>query len=261
MSSDFDLPRIGAAYARVLADEGVNLALTYNSSKDRADKLRTQLIDTHGSDLRLSLHRVDLAKLEDIQKLFKEIELEHEQPVEILVPNAGFSKRIADIEDIELDDFEYTHNVNLRAPYMLVKHFVPGIKSRRWGRIIFVSSIAAHRGGVNGCRQFPTNSCSGILCSANKKPSDYAASKGGLTGMMKNLSARLAPSNISVNDVSPALIGNTGVLPAAQYIPNIVRSIPLGRLGEPEEVAEVVRMFAKSGYVTGQSLIAGGGLK
>lgn len=79
--------------------------------------------------------------------------------------------------------------------------------------------------------------------------------------MMKNLSARLAPYNISVNDVAPAMVGNTGVIPGAQWIPSIVRAIPLGRLGEPEEIAEVVRMFVKSGYVTGQSVVAGGGLK
>lgn len=78
---------------------------------------------------------------------------------------------------------------------------------------------------------------------------------------MKNLAARLAQYNISVNDVAPAMIGNTGILPNPVWIPEVIRDIPLGRLGEPEEVAEVVGMFAKTGYVTGQSVVAGGGLR
>jgi 3-oxoacyl-[acyl-carrier protein] reductase len=91
--------------------------------------------------------------------------------------------------------------------------------------------------------------------------SDYAASKGGLMGMMKNLSTRLAQYNISVNDVAPAMIGATGMTPNAEAVPGVVETIPLGRLGQPDEVANAVEMFAKTGYCTGQSLIVAGGLK
>lgn len=94
---------------------------------------------------------------------------------------------------------------------------------------------------------------------------DYAASKGGLTGMMKNLSTRLAPYNISVNDVAPAMIGETGMIPNAEAIPEIVGDgaggIPIGRLGTTEEVARCVEMCVKTGYMTGQSLLLAGGLK
>lgn len=90
---------------------------------------------------------------------------------------------------------------------------------------------------------------------------DYAASKGGLTGMMKNLAAKLAPLNISVNDVAPALIGETGMISNPSVIPGGVSSIPLGRLGTPQEVANVVTMLATTGFMTGQSLLIAGGLK
>lgn len=90
---------------------------------------------------------------------------------------------------------------------------------------------------------------------------DYAASKGGLMGMMKNLAQKLAPYNISVNDVAPALIGDTGMIPSADIIPGGAGSIPLGRIGTPQEVANVVTMFAKTGYITGQSMVIAGGLK
>lgn len=80
--------------------------------------------------------------------------------------------------------------------------------------------------------------------------------------MMRNLSTRLAEFNISVNDVSPALIGDTGMVPGASAIPaDVVASIPLGRLGTIEEVANVVTMLVRTGYMTGQSLLLAGGLK
>lgn len=90
---------------------------------------------------------------------------------------------------------------------------------------------------------------------------DYAASKGGLMGMMKNLSSRLAQYNISVNDVAPAMIGATGMIPNPEAVLGVVETIPLGRFGQPDEVANVVEMFAKTGYCTGQSLIVAGGLR
>ena len=115
------------------------------------------------------------------------------------------------------------------------------VKAQRWGRIIFMSSIAGYGGGINGCH--------------------YAASKAGLTGMMKNLATRLAEYNISVNDVAPAMIGDTGMIPNAEAIPEVASTIPLGRLGLPEEVANVVTMLVGTGYMTGQSLLLAGGLR
>jgi 3-oxoacyl-[acyl-carrier protein] reductase len=90
---------------------------------------------------------------------------------------------------------------------------------------------------------------------------DYAASKGGLNSMMMNLSSHLAEFNISVNSVSPAMVGGTGMLPDESSVPGVVKTIPLGRLCKPVEVANVVSMFACSGFVTGQSLVIAGGLK
>jgi 3-oxoacyl-[acyl-carrier protein] reductase len=82
-----------------------------------------------------------------------------------------------------------------------------------------------------------------------------------MSGMMRNLSTRLAQYNISVNDVAPAMIGDTGMIPNAAAIPEVAAGIPLGRLGTPEEVANVVTMCVTTGYMTGQSLLIAGGLK
>ncbi len=80
-------------------------------------------------------------------------------------------------------------------------------------------------------------------------------------GMMKNLSTRLAEYNISVNDVAPAMVGSTGMIPNGDSVPGLVESIPLKRLCTPEEVANAVLMYAKTGFCTGQSLVVSGGLK
>lgn len=80
-------------------------------------------------------------------------------------------------------------------------------------------------------------------------------------GMMKNLSTVLAPYSISVNDVAPAMVGNTGLIPNADGFPGLVDSIPLHRLCEPEEVANTVTYFACTGFATGQSIVVAGGLK
>ncbi|KAM5470820.1 hypothetical protein MauCBS54593_003864 [Microsporum audouinii] len=82
-----------------------------------------------------------------------------------------------------------------------------------------------------------------------------------MTGMMKNLATRLAEFNISVNDVAPAMIGETGMIPDARTIPEVAGTIPLGRLGTPDEVANVVEMCVTTGYLTGQSILLAGGLK
>ncbi|PSN72140.1 NAD(P)-binding protein [Corynespora cassiicola Philippines] len=238
--------RIGGACARVLFLQHVHLALTYHSNRDSVDRLAKQLVEEYSAlhpsktPPRTTVHRADLSNVDETLKLAEEAKAAHSQAVDILIANAGYGVRITDIEEIPLDIFEHTLNVNLRAPFLLAKSVVGHMKQQRWGRIIFVSSIAGYGVGLNGCH--------------------YAASKGGLTSMMKNLSSRLAEYNITVNDVSPAMIGETGLIPSGDSVPGLVDSIPLGRLGVPQEVANVVEMFCKTGYMTGQSVLLAGGL-
>ncbi|EZG20485.1 hypothetical protein H107_01400 [Trichophyton rubrum CBS 202.88] len=194
------------------------------------------------SNLHISVHQVDVGQAEQINRLFVEIPAEHGGRLpDILVSNAGYGVKIPQIWDISLEEFDHTINVNLRASFILVKAVVEHMKAQKWGRIVFMSSISARGGGVNGCH--------------------YAASKGGMTGMMKNLATRLAQFNISVNDVAPAMIGETGMIPDARAIPEVADNIPLGRLGTPDEVANVVEMCVMTGYLTGQSILLAGGLK
>lgn len=185
-----------------------------------------------------------MAVSEQIGRVFEEIKTEHGQFPDILLSNAGHGKRIPNLEDISLDEWEYTIRVNLTASFILCKLAVPHMKAKGWGRIILMGSIAGYGGGINGCH--------------------YAASKAGLMGMVKNLALKHAPDGITINDIAPAMIGGTRMIPDAQFVegtPGDVRNIPVGRLGRPEEVANVVVMLCKTGYMTGQSILLSGGLK
>ncbi|KAL4908300.1 hypothetical protein BDW74DRAFT_166070 [Aspergillus multicolor] len=227
---------IGAACAHQLASHGVHLALTYSTNSQAVNELVAELSSRYdGNNLRITTHQVDVGSPDQIETMFQQIDEQHGHRPDILISNAGYGKRLPNIWDISLEEFDYMLNINLRASFVLVKGVVEHMKSQRWGRIVFMSSIAASGGGINGCH--------------------YAASKGGLTGMMKNLSTRLAEYNISVNDVAPAMIGDTGMVPSATAIPGIASNIPLRRLGTPEETANVVAMLVKTGYMTGQSLL------
>lgn len=107
--------------------------------------------------LRISIHQVDVGSAEQIEKMFQEIDKEHGQRPDILISNAGYGKRVPNVWDITIEEFDYTLNVNLRASFILVKGVVEHMKGQRWGRIVFLSSIAAHGGGINGCRMSSTS--------------------------------------------------------------------------------------------------------
>lgn len=211
------------------------------------DDLIASLSTSHGQppSLRISSHHVDVSKDADITRLFEEISQQHNKAgPDILISNAGYGKRIPNILDIPIEEWDVTIQINLRASFLLCKLSVPHMTAQSWGRIVLMSSIAGYGGGINGCH--------------------YAASKAGLTGMAKNLALKLAKDGITVNDVAPAMIGETGMIPNASFVegtPGDVRNIPVGRLGEPGEVANVVTMLCKTGYLTGQSIVISGGLK
>jgi len=201
-------------------------------------------MQTSPTNQKISVHQVDMASTEQMENLYKEIERQHGHAPDILVANAGYGKRIPQILDISYEEFDHTILVNLRAPFILAKLAVPHMAEQKWGRIIMMSSIAGYGGGINGCH--------------------YAASKAGLTGMVKNLAQKLGKDGISVNDVAPAMIGETGMIPDAKRVegtPGDVKNIPVGRLGTPQECANVVTMLCKTGYLTGQSILITGGLK
>ena len=150
---------IGAACAYVFAEAGCSLALTYSSNVDNAKKLQEELdsnTEKHvydGQQQMITIHKADLSCLEETEALCDEVRKEHGyRTIDIFISNAGYGKRIRDILDIPLAEFDKVHNINTRSAFVLCKDVVKAMKENRWGRIIFVSSIAAQGGGMNGCR-------------------------------------------------------------------------------------------------------------
>ncbi|KAH8821366.1 3-oxoacyl-reductase [Xylogone sp. PMI_703] len=235
---------IGAGVARDLYRQGVHVALTYSKSKQNIDNLVSDLRGSSAEGPKISVHQADMASADDITKMFEEIKQQHGHHPDILVANAGYGSRTPSILDISIEEFDYTISVNLRAAFILTKLAVPHMISQNWGRVIYMGSISGYGGGIAGC--------------------NYASSKAGLMGMAKNLAMKLGKHGITVNDVAPAMIGDTGMIPDAKFVENTpgdVRNIPVGRLGTPQEVANVVTMLCKTGYLTGQSILLSGGLK
>jgi 3-oxoacyl-[acyl-carrier protein] reductase len=158
-------------------------------------------------------------------------------PVDILISNAGAGTRKR-LEEISLQEWDEIMHVNLRAAFLLAQRITPGMRDRHWGRVIFVSSVAAFTGGIVGPH--------------------YAASKAGLLGLMHSLAASLAPHGVTVNAVAPALIADTGMLPGTEQ--ELVSRIPVGRLGKPEDVVEAIMMLVVNSYMTNQTLLVDGGI-
>lgn len=100
--------------------------------------------------------------------MFREIDSQHGHRPDILISNAGYGKRVPDVWDITLEEFDYMLNINLRASFVLVKGVVEHMKAQRWGRIVFMSSIAASGGGINGCRRFINSKAFVILTNMSR---------------------------------------------------------------------------------------------
>nr|POF18560.1 3-oxoacyl-[acyl-carrier-protein] reductase fabg [Quercus suber] len=233
---------IGAACARDLWSHGTSLAITYSSNKTSIDELYDELQVT-SDGRRLTVHQADVTHDADLKRLFEEVHRDHGQGPDILIVNAGYGKRASNILDIEIEEWDYTINVNLRASFVITKLAVPHMLQQHWGRVVYISSIAAGGTSINGCH--------------------YSASKAGVQGLSKNLASKMGKDGITFNDVAPAMITGTGMIPDEEQLkgtPGDVKNIPVGRSGSTQECANVVTMLCRTGYMTGQSLLLSGGL-
>jgi 3-oxoacyl-[acyl-carrier protein] reductase len=155
--------------------------------------------------------------------------------ISILVNNAGIS-RPQSLVEIKESDWDELIRVNLKSVFLTTQAVLPGMRARRWGRLINIASTAAQTGGVIGPH--------------------YAASKAGLLGLTHSYASLLVKEGITANAIAPALI-ETDMLESLRA--KAADLIPLGRFGRPEEVAGVVVMLARNGYITGQTINVNGG--
>ncbi|MDR0968613.1 MAG: 3-oxoacyl-[acyl-carrier-protein] reductase [Holosporaceae bacterium] len=225
---------IGGAIARVFHKMGATLA----ASATRVENLK-QLADELSE--RVHIFECDLSSSEAVDNLVPDVESACGR-VDILVNNAGITKdnllmRMSDA------DWQSVLTVNLEAPFKLMRAVSKRMIKERWGRIINISSIVGAVG--------------------NPGQTNYAASKSGLFGLSKSAAAELAARNVTVNCVAPGFIES----PMVERIPEahkeyLKKSIPMSRVGKPEEVAAAVGFLAseEASYITGHTLHVNGGM-
>lgn len=222
---------IGRAIAVALAGAGADVAVNFVSRPKEAAEVEGQILGLARKCVTL---QADVSRAKDVARLVSETE-QRLGPIEILINNAGIS-RPQPIDEITEQDWDDVITVNLKSCFLVTQAVLPGMRSRKWGRIINVSSVAAQVGGVVGPH--------------------YAASKAGMHGLTRFYASRLAKEGITVNSIAPALVRSDMLA----QVPNVTpERIPLGRFGEPEEVAEAAVMLARNGYITGQTVNVNGG--
>ncbi len=228
---------IGEAIARRLSAHGARLVLVARS-EDKLEALAEELRSVNGEAL---AHALDLARPEAVGDRLAELP-EKFAEIDILVNNAGITADNLFVR-MKLDQWESVLKTNLTGAYAVTRALARGMMRRRWGRIINVSSVV----GLMG----------------NAGQANYSAAKAGLIGLSKALARELASRNITVNVVAPGYVQTamTKDLPEPAK-KELEKSIPLGRLGEVEDVAAGVVFLAseEASYITGHVLNISGGL-
>src|SRR5215211_3964152 len=224
---------IGAELCARLAAAGAAIAVHYVGNRDVAERVAAGIGTNYG---RAAVLAADLRDPEAPGRLGDEAERAL-GPVDVLAANAGLS-RPASYDEVDATAFDETLAINLRAPYLLARRVLPGMRERGFGRILFTSSVAALTGGIVGPH--------------------YASSKAGLHGLTHFLASRVARDGVTVNAIAPALIEQTRMLPGDPG--ELSERVPVGRLGTPREVADLALAVLRNGYVTNQVVSVDGGI-
>jgi 3-oxoacyl-[acyl-carrier protein] reductase len=222
---------IGAAIAVALAQAGAAVAVNYRERTDAADAL---VADLGKAGNRAMAVAADVSQSAAVTKMVESI-VSTLGPVDILVNNAGLAI-VRAVADLTEGDFDQTISVNLKSAFLCTQAVVPGMRAKKWGRIVNISSGAARGAGSIGPH--------------------YNASKAGMEGLTRGYAARLVKDGITVNAVAPSLI-DTDMIGGRS---DLAARIPLGRLGHSEEVAQAVLMVLGNDYMTGQTIMLNGGM-
>jgi 3-oxoacyl-[acyl-carrier protein] reductase len=229
---------IGRSIATTLASAGALVIINYKSNAAAAEEVVSAITAAEG---RAAAIQADISESAEVERLFKEL-LDRYGKLDILVNNAGITRDTLLLRMKE-EDFDAVLQTNLRGVYLCTKAALRPMTRARSGRIINITSVV----GLMG----------------NAGQANYAAAKAGIIGFTKAAAREIASRNITVNAVAPGYIETelTDVL-SETVRQAILENIPLGRLGQPQDVADLVCFLASdaAGYITGQTLIVDGGM-
>src|SRR6202035_1702842 len=227
---------IGLAICERLMNRGVKVAAGYASNADAAQQFADKYAD-HG----VSIHQGNIGSNADCERVIGEV-LDRHGHLDILVNNAGITVDKT-VRRMTPEEWDRVIHVNLSSAFYLSRAVLQHMLDRGYGRIISISSVIGSAGGFG--------------------QANYAAAKSGMFGLTMSLALETANKGITVNTVTPGFITTdmTAGIPAGP-MEKIVTRIPVGRLGDPNEVARVVEFLAdpESGYMTGGVFPVNGGL-
>jgi len=229
---------IGRAIALTLASEGAKVAINYAGNEKAANEVKAAIEEKGGEAITIKANVADIA---EVDEMFAKV-TEAFGTVDIVVNNAGIT-RDGLLARMKEEDFEAVINTNLKGVFYCTKAAAKIMMKKRAGRIVNMSSVV------------------GLIGNAGQ--TNYAAAKAGVIGFSKSAAKELASRGITVNIVAPGFIGTdmTSVLPDKAK-ESMVESIPLKRMGEPEDVANAVLFLVsdRASYITGQVVNVDGGM-
>lgn len=229
---------IGRAIALKLADHGANIVINYRNSDKEAEELKAIL---EGKGVKVLTVKCDISNFEDSKNLMDKCK-EVFGKIDILVNNAGITKDTL-IMRMKEEDFDNVIDVNLKGTFNCAKHASAIMLKQRFGKIINMTSVV----GIAG----------------NAGQVNYAASKAGVIGLTKSLAKELGSRGITVNAVAPGFINTDMTASLSEKVKEEAsKNIPLKRLGDPEDVANLVEFLASdaANYITGQVINVDGGM-
>ena len=225
---------IGAAIAKKLASMGADVAILYAGNQQAAESVCQEITDTYGT--RAVSYRCDVAGFADVKETVAKIKADF-GGAQILVNNAGIT-RDGLVAMMKEADYDAVLDTNLKGAFHMIRHMVPLVLRAREGSIVNVTSVAGLIGNPGQC--------------------NYAASKAGLVGLTKSVAKELAPKGIRCNAVAPGFIQTDMTEDQAES--PLLSMIPLGQMGQPEDIAEAVAYLLTAKYVTGEVLRVDGGI-
>ncbi|EIF6156681.1 3-oxoacyl-[acyl-carrier-protein] reductase [Clostridium perfringens] len=229
---------IGRAIALKLADNGANIVINYRNSDKEAEELKA-ILEEKG--VKVLTVKCDISNFEDSKNLMDKCK-EVFGKIDILVNNAGITKDTL-IMRMKEEDFDSVIDVNLKGTFNCAKHASAIMLKQRFGKIINMTSVV----GIAG----------------NAGQVNYAASKAGVIGLTKSLAKELGSRGITVNAVAPGFINTDMTASLSEKVKEEAsKNIPLKRLGDPEDVANLVGFLASdaANYITGQVINVDGGM-
>lgn len=228
---------IGRGIAHFFAEEGAKVVLV---GRDEAQlkAVKASIQDNKGNSIVL---KADVRNPQDMERMVNET-LRQYGKIDVLCHNAGIYPH-ARLENMTLEEWQTVIDVNLTGTFLAVKACIPAMKAQKHGKIVITSSISGPQTALPGY-------------------SHYTASKAGVAGFIRTAAVELAKYNINVNAVEPGTIMTDSLdATGSERVNNMLRAIPLGRLGTPEDVAHAILFLSskEASYITGQNLIIDGG--